>query len=125
MARNEAVFYKLKCTKTKQDFYARYDYAYDNKWVLTYGLRDLPESDRGSSKRSNNATSTIDVSQARTGPQYKCPYCGNAGYVRCSNCGKLTCYDHSGFFTCAHCGNKGSVSGYITNMDGSKYHSQK
>ena len=125
MARNEAVFYTLRCTKNKKEFYARYDYAFDNKWVLTYGLTELPEEDRMSSRRSENAKSTIDISLARTGPQYKCPYCGNRGFVRCGNCGKLTCYDYSGHFACAHCNNRGTVSGQIKNMDGSKYSSQK
>jgi predicted RNA-binding Zn-ribbon protein involved in translation (DUF1610 family) len=125
MARNEAVFYEIKCRSNKKDFYLRYDFAYDEKWVLTYGLKSLPAEDARESSAFGNRKSTIDISQARTGPQYKCPYCGTRGFVRCGSCGKLTCYDHSGHFTCAHCGNSGAVSGQIKDMDGSKHTSQR
>lgn len=48
----------------------------------------------------------------------KCPDCGNTQYVKCNICHQLTCYDRSGHFTCAVCGNSGKVSGYINSLSG-------
>lgn len=44
---------------------------------------------------------------------YHCPICGNKDIVRCGKCHSITCYDGSGTFKCAHCGNSGKVSGTI------------
>ena len=44
---------------------------------------------------------------------YHCPICGNKDIVRCGKCHNITCYDGSGSFKCAHCGNSGKVSGTI------------
>ena len=119
MARNEAVFMDIKCTKEKKLFHLRYDFAADDRWVLTYGIRDDVFKSMSESENSGKSQKTIDISEARTGPQYKCPYCGNDSYVRCGKCRKLTCYDDSGRFSCAHCGNSGKVSGVIKDIDGS------
>lgn len=42
---------------------------------------------------------------------YHCPVCGNKDIVRCGICLRITCYDGSGSFKCAYCGNSGKVSG--------------
>lgn len=61
----------------------------------------------------------IDISQTTVGPQYKCPYCGNKGYVRCGSCGKITCKpNNTKEFTCAHCGNSGVANGVIKGIGG-------
>ena len=44
---------------------------------------------------------------------YHCPICGNKDIVRCGKCHRITCYDGSGYFKCAYCGNSGKVSGTI------------
>ena len=44
---------------------------------------------------------------------YHCPVCGNKRIVRCGKCHNITCYDGKGTFKCAHCGNRGKVSGSI------------
>ena len=83
MAITDAVCIPAKCGKTSRDFYMMYYKAFDGKWVLTYG----------------------------TGPQYKCPHCGQKYTFKCWNCGKSTCYDgddHDGReVVCAHCGESG------------------
>ena len=122
MAKNEAVILPINCVRTHRTFYARYDYAYDGVWVLTYGLKDIPSD--GIEQSSGGGTSRIDLSNSRTGPQYKCPHCGNTEFVRCGRCGKLTCYSGSGKFTCDHCGNTGEVSGTIDSLEGNKRRSQ-
>lgn len=122
MAKNEAVILPVNCVRTHRTFYARYDYAYDGVWVLTYGLKDIPSD--GVEQSSGSGMSRIDLSNSRTGPQYKCPHCGNTEFVRCGRCGKLTCYSGNGNFTCDHCGNTGEVSGTIESLEGNKRRSQ-
>ena len=121
MARNETVMLPVKCASLHKTFYARYDYAYDGVWVLAYGLKDIPSD---SSSTSVGGVSTIDISNSRTGPQYKCPYCGNREFVRCGRCHKLTCYSGGGKFTCDHCGNVGDVTGTIDILEGNRKHTQ-
>ena len=122
MAKNEAVFLPVNCEKTHKVFYARYDFAYDRVWVLTYGLKDKPIDTSGSTL--GDGVLRIDLSNSRTGPQYKCPYCGNTEFVRCGKCKKLTCYSGKGIFVCDHCGNKGEVNGTIDSLEGDKRRTQ-
>lgn len=105
-------FLEVKCSKTRNTFYAIFDYAADDIWALTYGVKNLPTGEKVSSGSSQQ-----DISNMRTGPQYKCPYCGSTSFVKCGSCGKLTCYDGSGHFDCAHCPNSGTVSGHIEKID--------
>ena len=35
MARNEAVILPVNCVSAHKTYYARYDYAYDEVWVLS------------------------------------------------------------------------------------------
>ncbi len=89
MARNEAIILPVNCIKTHKTFYARYDYAYDEIWVLSYGLKDLPED---MAKDEGSGVAKMRLGNSRTGPQFKCPYCENRGFVQCGKCKKLTCY---------------------------------
>lgn len=122
MAKNEAIILPVKCVETGKTFYARYDFAYDGVWVLTYGLKDVLTD--LSSDRNNAGISKIDLSYSRIGPQYKCPHCGNLSFVRCGQCKNLTCYSGKGDFLCRHCGNTGVVSGTIDSLEGDKRRSQ-
>ncbi len=117
----EAVFMRARCQKNKRDFALRYDFGADGRWVLTYGVT-LQEMDRNSGQSVGNKT--IDIGRTRTGPQYKCPYCGSKSFVRCGRCRCLTCYDEKGYFTCAYCNNSGEVKGYIDFLEGKKGESQ-
>lgn len=121
MARNEAVTFPVKCVNTHRTFYARYDFAYDGVWVLSYGLKEMPVD---TTSAGEGGTAKVDISKSRTGPQYKCPHCGNKDFVRCGKCRSLTCWNGRGNFTCDHCGNHGTVSGTIDSMEGSRKHSQ-
>lgn len=121
MAKNEAVILPVKCVSSHNTFYARYDYAYDGVWVLTYGLKSAPSD---ASESSSTGITKINLGNSRTGPQYKCPYCGNTEFVRCGKCRKLTCYSGRGTFHCEHCGHSGEVTGYIESLEGDRRHSQ-
>ncbi len=118
MAKNEVVFMDIYCIKTRKRFHQRYDLAADDRWALTYGIKDdefsrIVASGSASKKK-------VDFSNLRIGPQYKCPYCGNDSFVECGVCKKLTCYNGHELFECASCGNKGPVSGTIDSLKGSK-----
>ena len=49
---------------------------------------------------------------------YKCPICGKRSFVQCKKCKKISCYDESGWFSCAYCGNQGLVFGGIHHTQG-------
>lgn len=100
-------FLKAKCASTHKDFYIRHDFAADDRWVLTYGVKELPSGgDIGGSGMQ------VDYSSVRVGPQYKCPHCGNVSFIHCGTCGEYTCHPSSDQkeCECAHCGNKGQLS---------------
>lgn len=40
MAKHEAVFIEAECSQYNQKFYLRYDYAADDVWVQTYGVKE-------------------------------------------------------------------------------------
>ena len=100
-------FLKMKCANNGQNFYARHDFAADDRWVLTYGVKELPIGEN-----VGGAGMEVDYTAVRTGPQYKCPHCGNIQFVRCGACGEYTCHpigrEHKNF-KCAHCGNEGEI----------------
>lgn len=98
---DDLFFLEAKCVQTKATFYIRYDKAADGKWCKTYGVKAAPQGATG----DIHSNVEIDISEARHGPQYKCPYCGNKSYIRCGDCGKLTCFHYGDKrFLCAHCG---------------------
>ncbi len=108
---NNLFFLEAKCEKCGKIFYPRYDLAADDCWVLTYGQKELPVG--GKTLGSDGAG--LNISRRRTGPQYKCPWCGQTDFVKCGSCGKLTCHDeNSEDFSCAHCGATGKISGTIS-----------
>lgn len=104
-------FLEAKCEKCGKIFYPRYDLGADNSWVLTYGQKELPPGQNV----AGSGGPRFNITRRRTGPQYKCPWCGNTDFVHCGRCGKITCHK-SGTknFTCAHCGNSGEITGTIS-----------
>lgn len=101
-------FLKLKCAKTRQPFYVRHDFAADDRWVLTYGVKEIPRGEN-----VGGAGMEVDYTAVRMGPQYKCPHCGNKSFVRCGQCGEYTCHpagSEQKDFKCAHCDHEGEIS---------------
>lgn len=61
---------------------------------------------------------TLDLSNGLdTSLTYHCPICGNKDIVRCNTCHHITCYDGTGKFQCAYCGNSGTVSGTMQSVE--------
>jgi len=104
-----------RCGKSKEDF----DILLDNvKGRLT--MIGSKRSEHTSSQVSNNSKGmkAIDLSNGlASGSAYHCPICGNKHIVQCGRCKRITCYDRSGRFTCAYCGNKGNVSGTMKRIE--------
>lgn len=108
-------FLKAKCGSTNRDFYIRHDFAADDRWVLTYGVKDIP-----CGENVGGAGMEVDYTTVRMGPQYKCPHCGTKDFFHCGGCGEYTCYSDNGEqkrFICAHCGREGEIGGHITSVE--------
>jgi predicted RNA-binding Zn-ribbon protein involved in translation (DUF1610 family) len=100
--------------KSGKVFYPRYDLAADDSWVLTYGQKELPAGQ----KAAGAGGPGIKISKRGKGPQYECPWCGNTDFVRCGQCGKITCNESgSESFVCAHCGIRGKIIGTLSGDD--------
>lgn len=100
-------FLEAKCVKTNKPFYIRFDKAAGGVWCQTYGVKFAPQGVNGFA----NNKMTVDISKTTVGPQYKCPYCGNDNYIKCGECGKLTCFKSwDEKYLCAHCGDSGVMS---------------
>lgn len=113
---DDLFFLEAKCSNTHNTFYIRFDKAAGGTWCQTYGVKAVPYNANGSSTYNKMQ---IDISETDIGPQYRCPYCGNESYVRCGRCGNITCKPTGvKTFTCAHCGNSGTIGGVITKIDG-------
>lgn len=119
MSIKNTVFVPARCDKTKKDFYIRTDLNAEGKWVFTYGLKELPEQETLYSDGAAELQE-LDLSNGiKTGPQYKCPYCGNTDFVRCGRCQKQTCLAHGRTdFHCAHCDIIGTLNGGIPSISG-------
>ena len=108
-------FLEVNCVKNRKKFYIRHDWAADDTWVKTYGVTELPAGETG-----NMASMQVNYRGIRTGPQYKCPYCGNRNMIQCGKCGEYTCFnvpDNSKTACCANCG-EGKLSGeYIDSVE--------
>ncbi len=120
MTKNDAVYVKAKCSKTHNNFYMVYYKNFRNKWVLTYGLKNLPVGSSG----GKNEEISIDLSSAKVGVQFACPDCLTKHWFTCWNCGQRSCYDgdnHDGrVVICAHCGESG-----VFRSSGSGNHDRK
>lgn len=120
-------FIKAFCGNTHKPFYMRYDYAADDCWVRTYGVKELASSDATS---LTSGTSDFDISNSRIGPQYKCPWCGNKRFWKHTSghnaCDNITCWDgKSNDVTCGSCGTNCTLGGGpVTTLSGTSGNGQ-
>lgn len=106
-----------RCTRTKQDFDIIMK-RQNGRLALIEGkkLASSYENYAGADKRAEpkaNVKSIAVEGGIYTEKTYRCPICGNRDIVRCGKCHSITCYDGSGTFKCAYCGNSGRVSGVM------------
>lgn len=106
-----------KCTVTGADFDIAIERR-DGKLMMLEGKKrygstaHTPVSSCTADKKTGMKAIAVDGG-IFTEKTYHCPICGNKDIVRCGKCHNITCYDGSGTFKCAHCGNSGKVSGTI------------
>ncbi len=92
----------MRCQHNKKLFGVRIQQQYNNAWDLTWAF---PISEkRAQNEGFDKESLTVNIGYANTYPG--CPYCATTGFVQCGSCGKFTCYNDSGEFTCAWCGNR-------------------
>ena len=111
-----AVFLKSKCSKPGRDFLIRLDFNAEDRWMITYGVKDIPKEDR---KTSAPATK-VNISEAIMGPLFACPHCGNGSFFRCGKCGSYVCMEEKadkGY--CPVCREEKKMNGYIKEVTGS------
>ena len=82
-----------------------------SEWQLSSVGADSP---RASQPGSLPVAGRFGISPGYSG----CPRCGNNSYVRCGNCGELSCWNSSSpRFSCGNCANRGEVSGSIESLN--------
>ncbi len=100
----EASVVMAKCTKEKKPFGIRVEQREDMAWYCNWAFRISEQA----AANEGYGNTVIDGIVKIDGDYPGCPYCGATGWVRCGQCGKLTC-QASGeeFFQCEWCGNSG------------------
>jgi len=106
-----------RCARTKQDFDIIMK-RQNGRVSLLEGKRTMSSyaNHAGADKTAEPKTNIKSIAVEGgiyTEKTYRCPICGNKDIVRCGKCHNITCYDGSGSFTCAYCGNSGRVSGVM------------
>ena len=106
-----------RCTVTSEDFDISVGYE-KGKLTMLNGKKSHLAANDCTLPNQGKGLKTIDLSAGLvTGRTYHCPICGNKDIVRCGKCHRITCYDGSGTFKCAFCGNSGQVSGTMKSID--------
>ena len=124
---SKVYFIKAFCGSTRKTFYMRYDYAADDRWVRTYGVKELTASDNAS---LTSGCSDFDISNSRVGPQYKCPWCGNKRFWKHTSghnaCDGITCWDgKTNDVICGSCGTNCTLGGGpVTKLSGTSGNGQ-
>ena len=108
---------RARCTKADRDFFIRLEYE-KGAWWFVYAW-ELPSPAAGADG-SEEVTLTFENGLYR-GADYACPCCQNRSIVSCGVCKRISCWDESKRFTCAHCGNTGEVTGVIQSAQAEKY----
>ncbi len=104
-----------RCVITKEDFDILLDKVKGRLTMIGSKRSEYTSSQMSKNRKGMKA---IDLSNGLdTGRTYHCPICGNKHIVKCGRCHRITCYDGSGHFTCAYCGNKGEVSGTMKRVE--------
>jgi len=113
-----------KCVQSGRGYYLVFEAEVPNTWTLQTSLRDLQGASNDQASRakvqSDLVKGSIDWSRLKTG-QANCPHCSAIGLVRCGSCGKVSCHPdgrQGSSFTCAWCGNSGTLKGHIKALDG-------
>lgn len=108
---NEAAVVLCKCGKHHKTYGIRAEKNGRDDWTFTWAF---PIKD-SSAKREGYDRTVVKGNIAFTENYPGCPYCGAKGWVLCSSCGHLNCFDgtlNGDLFTCDWCGASGTIEKY-------------
>lgn len=121
------VFVEARCRRTKELFLMRFEQQGTQQWALVARrVRNKTASTLPARTVAGRTQATLHMSGSiRVDPSYRgCPHCETAGYysssfVKCNECGRLSCSTPSASeFTCAWCGKGGPISGTVATLQG-------
>ena len=94
-----------RCGKNKTLYGIRTEKT-SGRWYFTWAfpLKDSVAKNEGWSD------TVINESPSNREDFNGCPYCKSKALIYCSNCHQLNCYNSEEYFTCAWCGQGGTVS---------------
>lgn len=89
----------VKCKSTKKLFGARIEEQQDKSWIMNWAFPIKENIAQNEGFDKNKLSADIYIDNAYPG----CPDCGAKNIVRCSGCGKLSCFNNEPSFNCAWC----------------------
>ena len=98
----EAAVVLAKCAKNRQMYGMRTQKMEDGKWWRTWAF---PIDEHRAHQEGYDSTQTFE-GMVSTEEYPGCPYCGGSGFVQCTQCGKLTCWNGETALDCLWCGNR-------------------
>ena len=94
-----------KCAKKNKVFGIRTEKR-TQQWYFTWAFAMSQESAKNEGYDKTIVPGNIAIDVTYPG----CPYCKTKGFIQCSSCNKISCYDgESKRFTCGFCGASGEV----------------
>lgn len=115
----------MYCVKNRRQFKTFFEEKNPGEW---YGVRTEVPKQTFTSMLSQflplkkTATAPSGKHKVQGGfftGSYKCPFCGNTGFVSCNTCGAWTCMPVDGTtFRCGGCGINGKITGKIDSASG-------
>ena len=98
----EAAVILAKCPKNRQMYGMRTQKMSDGDWWRTWAF---PINESRAHQEGYDMV-RIHGNLYAMDEYPGCPYCGTKSFVRCDNCGKLTCWNNESILDCLWCGNR-------------------
>lgn len=98
--KTEANVLLFKCGKANREYGVRIQTTPDNDWERTWAFEITPKIAKSEGFDKNKVKGNLYATDDYPG----CPYCGADGFVQCSKCKKISCWDGEKNLTCAWCG---------------------
>ena len=111
----DVAYLKARCGKTHTDYKIRIEQMPDKTWQMVRSCKVT----EGNSSLGENKRTKLNMSKGLFATEnYRCPHCGNTDITIHSCSGdKITCYDGSGYTTCAYCEYRGEVGGSVSTIE--------
>lgn len=103
----------VKCKSSKRLYGVRIQQNKGKEWDMTWAF---PIDDKRAKNEGFDRT-VLNADCSATDDYPGCPTCGATGFVKCANCGKLTCWNGENSSKCAWCNEKLNDIAYRGAMD--------